>query len=132
MLGRVPASGICWNGRGEAALPPNRSTATDANTSKRDHCRERIAGQAEDGRAAHPGEHQRLAGLNADPGEEDLGTKVREHLFDQVVLAHRDTARQKQQVATESVFDPTAGVVELIPRDRQDPRASAATPHLCR
>ena len=99
---------------------------------KRDHCRERIAGQAEDRRAAHAGEYQRLAGLHADPGEEDLGTEVREHLFHQVVLAHRDAARQKQQVATQSVFDPTAGLVEPVPRDWQDPRPTAATPHLRR
>ena len=59
-------------------------------------------------------EDHRLARLNRHAGEEEFCAQRRQHLFHQVVLAHRDAAGQQQQIASRALAQQKRQVVWLV------------------
>ena len=86
---------------------------------KRDHDRDRIAGQAKEAGAAEPAEGQRAARLHRDLPECHLAPRA-ERLFNIIGLAHRDPAGGDHDIGL--VFSPQKGAIQqcrVIPDDAE-------------
>src|SRR5262249_14527990 len=89
-----------------------------------------VARQSEEEFAAGAAEDQGLAGLNENPIEEKFGAQVSQHGLDQVVLAGRDSAGEKQQIHFQSALDSAARGFILVFRDGKNPGFAAGPRHL--
>src|SRR5207249_2576200 len=78
---------------------------------------------------ARAAEDQRLARLNEHPIEEEFGAQAGQHGLDQVVLAGRNSAGEKQQIRLQPAFDCAARGFILVFRDRKT-TGFAARPRL--
>ena len=69
--------------------------------------------------ASDASEHDRFAGLNSSAREKEFGPKVHQHVFDEVVLAHRNAAGQQKQIGAQAVFDQFPQPLWFIGGDRE-------------
>ena len=76
------------------------------------HRRNRIPRQTENGLAADFRKDKRLAGLNRNAGNEELRSQITQRTLDEVILADRNPAGEKQEVGSQAILDqvPCAGM----------------------
>src|SRR5262249_5186539 len=74
--------------------------------------------------------HRGLSRLHRNLVEQDLDTKFSENVFDKIVLSHRHTARDEQDVMLQTRSDLRAQVLEIVTRDPKHNGVSAGAPHL--
>ena len=71
-------------------------------------------------------EHDRLARLNANAGEQKSSVERSQYLFDQIVLAHGNPAADQQQIALEAFAQQQRQFVGAIGRDRKNDGLTAS------